>query len=653
MPYPITPSQTLRTAGCARRLAQHLHRIASLAVLLCASLLGPARAALDADALTDDHSINTPTEWWTYANQSAQEVTERLQYHGARITGLEVQAVTGSGEPRFTVRLVANTGAYAVSGWSWHYNQSPAQITALINANTARLIDIERYDRGGGQIRYAVVLVPNSGAAARAWSYLLGVTKAQITEHIARSGHRPIDLDAYGLGSARRHNAIFVANAGADLKAYEWDVDRTVEEIVARTTAFHGRLSKLSRQPNGNYVYVQVRNTADNTSAWWHRYGFGSLTEVENYGHQMGARPLDVFSYPYGNGRRFDATFIDNANAEERRMRGLFARFVDPQTNPRGIFEAYLKAVEGPVQINLNGQRRAETASALKVLHLLHTMRKVQAGTDFLASNNFIYYDYYYTTDNAYKDRCPIAEQEIPSHQQPTITLETGLDWMMDDSDNRTTRGVVLRYGGFAPINATAAWARLSGTTLRHNIGCAYRDPNLNWTFSPATVRNDTTAADLASIYEGVWTGELLSATHRARGEFLESAFDNHGVSDDLRAVIIQEAVKLNKFAIAAEFANQVRQWGKGGSYGTCLGDPADRSQCGQGVAVFSNAGLIQLPVRIGTHMGVRLYAYGVLISDVPVPDWEDPVAVLDKAAYKRAHTELFRTAIHAALASW
>ncbi len=103
-----------------------------------------------------------------------------------------------------------------------------------------------------------------------------------------------------------------------------------------------------------------------------------------------------------------------------------------------------------------------------------------------------------------------------------TSTREWGLDRMMGDSDNRTTRGVVLRYGGFEPINGTAAWAGLSGTTLLHDIVCGYHNP-VNSRYTPETLRNDTTARDLASIYEGVWRGQLLTATNGARREFLES----------------------------------------------------------------------------------------------------------------------------------
>lgn len=635
-----------------------LRRWGAVATLLLASLLGAnAHAALDTTAQSDDHSINMPTDWWTYDNLTPQQLTDRIAEHGARIVGLEVTGVTGAGEPRFTARLVHNSGAYAVPGWGWYYDQTPEQITALINANSARLIELERYDRGGGQIRYALVMVPNTGKMARGWSYLLGATRAQIAAHIAASEARPIDLDAYGRGTALRHNAVFVSNTGADRRAFDWDIDQTPADIVARSNAFQGRVVKLGRQADGRYLFVQVRNTGTNASGWWHKYGFRSITELDNYARQMVARPVDVTSYATASGRRFDAALIDNANAEERRMRGHYALLIDADQNPRGIFQSYLKEVDGPVLVNLNGKRRAETASALKVLHLLHTMKQVQAGTDWLNSTNFVYYNYddgSYGTTDPWK-RCPIPAQENAGSWNEVInTLEWGVDQMMDISDNRTTRGVVLRYGGsFAPLNATAAAAGLTGTTLRHDIGCGYVNLDTNpYTYSPATKRNETTAADLAKIYEGVWAGRLLPSGSSARREFLESAYSGTGATDQVQDIIDEEAAALGKSAIAQQFGELVKTWGKGGTYNTCLGDPADMTQCGQGVMVRSSAGLMRLPIGGGgPYVAFRYYVHGKLISDVPL------VYALDEykfgKAHKKASGELFRGVIREALATW
>jgi beta-lactamase class A len=341
--------------------------------------------------------------------------------------------------------------------------------------------------------------------------------------------------------------------------------------------------------------------------------------------------------------------FIDNANASTRRMRSEFGKtFLDANGNPtRGIFAAYLKQVGGSVKVNLNSTRRSETASSFKSMHLLHSMRRVAAGTDTLGSA-FTYYEYDPVKG---KDACPDPSLETATNRRTNYNFETGLDQMMSISDNRTTRGTVIRYGGFAPFNATATALGLTGTTLRHNIGCAYRNLATG-KYEPATRRNDTTASDLARIYEGVWDSTLLANTNSARTEFLESANPGSGVSASLQAIINQEATKLGKSSsVALSFGGLVRTWGKGGSYGTCL--PDTNGNCGQKVIIRSGTGLIRLPIKVSGTTQYRTYSFARFISDTPVTDWSAPIATTYANAYGTASNELYRDEIRAALTTW
>ena len=612
--------------------------------------------ALDTTALTDDHSINVPTSWWTYTNVTAAQVSSYLTANSARLTDLEVYSVSG-GTPRFTVRMVPNSGVYAVPGWWWYYGLTAADVTTRVNANNGRLIEVEPYDIGGGVIRYAVVMVSNTAGAARAWSYLMGVSSAQISSHITSSGHRLIDLDTYTEGGVKKYTAALVANTGADAKSWQWWINMSPSSIASKVSSFNGRIVKLERQADGKYSFVQVKNTGSDSSAWWYQYGFSSMADLNNYGLQLASRPVDITTYVDTNGkRRYDASFIDNANDSTRRMRSLLgSTFLDANGNPtKGIFESYLKQVNSSVKVDLNGGRRAETASALKSLHLLHSMQQVEAGNDVLNSA-FTYYEY---DPIAGKDACPDPAKENATNKRTNYNFETGLDEMMRISDNRTTRGTVLRYGGFTPFNATATASGMGSTTLRHNIGCAY------WNFTtgnydPAARRNDTSAADLARIYEGVYNQTLLTNTNSARDEFFESANPNVGASDALQAIINQEAAALGKSAIAAQFGSLVKTWGKGGSYGTCLGD--NNGGCGQMVIVRSGAGLIQIPGKARGLISYRTYSFGRLISDTPVSCWEDydtpgtncQEDVTYTNAYSAAANELYRDEIRSALKTW
>lgn len=649
----------LSSSRPARRLPLSL--AASVLSLACLAGAMPAHAALDANASTTDHSTNAPTSWWVYNNVTPAQVGDYVNTNGARITEIAVNSVS-NGVPRFSVRMVRNSGNYAVPGWWWYYGLTFSQVGSYLQTNGARLIDIEPYDAGGGNIRYAVAMVSNTGTAARAWSYMSGVTSAQISTALGNSGHRLVDLDSYYVNGTKLYSMIAVANTGSDAKSWQWWLNQTPAGVASKVSAFNGRVAKLDRQADGTYNVILVNNTGSNATAWWYQYGFASGTDLINYANQVAARPVSITTYINGSGqRRYDAAFIDNANASTRRMRSVFAKdFLDSNGNPTiGIFEAYLKQIDGwgSVKVNLNSTRRAETASSLKSLHLLHAMRRVAAGTDTLPSS-FVYYDYRTGTLTQRKDACPDPSLETPANSRMDYNFETGLDQMMAISDNRTTRGTVLRYGGFAPFNATATAAGLTGTTLRHNIGCAYRNPATG-KFDPANLRNDTTAADLARIYEGVWNSTLLTDTNNARTEFLESANPGTGAGTALQAIINDEANKLGKGAVAAQFGQLVQSWGKGGSYGTCL--PNANGDCGQRVLVRSGTGLIRLPIKVSGAVQYRTYSFARLVSDVKVPCFEDtttatidcPVQNTYVTAYNNASNELYRDEIRSALMTW
>jgi hypothetical protein len=610
-------------------------------------------AAMDVNATTDDRSVGVPTAWWLYTGVTEATVNSLLASSGARLADVEIHSIV-SGLPRFTVRMVKNSGAYAVPGWWWYYGKTFREIGSLLGTKNARLIDLEPYDAGGGVIRYAAVMVSNTGPAARAWSYLSGVTSTQITNHINASGHRLIDLDTYFVGSSKYYSAVFVANTGSDFKQWQWWINQSLSGISSRLSSFNGRLVDLERQPDGTWNAVMVKNSGGDAYAWWWVPSFASAAGVVNFANQTASRLVDIETYLVGSTRRYAAVFIDNANADTRRMRSVFGqKFFDSTGAPIGIFEAYLKRAGSAVSVDLNSGRRAETASSFKSIHLLHSMRSVEDGERL--SSSFIYYNYPSTVGSGQlKDACPNTADETLANRKTDYNFEKGLDEMMRISDNRTTRGVVLRYGGFSPINTTATAVGLTGTSLRHNIGCAYWNPSTG-KFS-TSLRNDTTARDLAAVYEGVWNATAVAGT--ARDEYLESANPGSGVSSRLQTIINEEATKLGKSSsVASEFGSLVRSWGKGGSYGTCL--PNSNADCGQLVVIRSGTGLIRFPIQGG--IAYRTFAYGHLISDVPVSCFDDPTTALDECpsttgyitAYSKAAAELFRTQINLALQTW
>ncbi len=620
---------------CDQRRARRAWLRRPLAVLLVAAFavpgLTPVTAGADTTANTDDKSVAVPTGWWTYTGLTVSDVGAKLRQNNARLT--DVERLDSAG--RLAVTMVANRGAYAVPGWWWYVGRTPAQVADLLAANDARLIDIDPHATDAGT-RFNVVMVANSGSTARAWSWLHGVSATQVDRHVAASGHRLLDLEEYQERGVTKYAVAAVANTGADAKAWQYFYGQTASEIGTRLREFGGRLVNLERTSSGRFNIILVRNAGTDAFAWWYYTELRSLSRAAALAGQFSARIVDVESYltPVSGTlvRRYAVVMIDNANAATRRMREVFApTFLDANGNPKGVFGAYLKRAGGSVVTNLNGSAVIDPASSLKALHHLRALR-----SDDSLGANFTYYDYPNSPYNANtSNACPIASDEVAANRR-TMKLGDALETMMVNSDNRTTRGVALRYGGFSGLNTTAAAAGMTNTRVRQNIGCGY----------DGGLRNDTTMVDLGRLYEGVHSGTLLSGTRR--DAFWNRMFGG-AVDAGIAGIVKDEASKLGKSGIADAFIDEASWRVKGGSYGICQ----DRAPDCTRMIVRSEAGRLTLPVKSQGTVRNRTYVFGSFISDVVVPCFGCSSETVFLNAYSKANNELFREEIRKALMTW
>jgi hypothetical protein len=597
--------------------------------MVLAGMLMPPKVWGDPNALTDDKSVSVPTAYWTYTNVSTSTISSYLAANGARLTDIEVyNAATG----RFTVTMVRNTGAYGVPGWWWYTGLSFASIGQLLATNNARLIDIEAYNNGAS---WAVIMVSNTGGAARAWSYLGGVTSGDIQDHLSDTGHRLIDLEAYFVNGVKRYAIIGVANTGADAKAWEWWLNQTTTSVRDRVNAFGGRITNLERQPDGTYNFIQVRNAGTDNKYWRFYFGLASLSSVVNVAGQFGTRVFDVETYVTSGVRRYDAVMIDNVDTETRRLTNLMApTFTAPNGLPRANYGFYLKRVGGSVSVGLMQSRTFEPASAIKAVLNFAVMRRVQASTDFL-SWPFTYYDYTVPAGKLEKDACPHPWEETFANAL-TSTLDFGKDNMMSISDNRTTRGIVLRYG-LADINDAASDAGMSSTSIGQPLmGCGWENGD----------RNDTTLVDLGRLYEGVHNGTLLTGS--ARTEFFQPM--NSGISLPIQNIVSQEAAAQSKSWAASQFISKMTARFKGGSYNICLD-----SDCAPYAYIRTVAGRMILPIKLSNGAdSTRIYVYGRYVDAYNVCNGINPCSeTTANAAINAVDPELFRAAIRSALLTW
>ena len=191
--------------------------LALLLVGLALTAVTPQQAAADANALTGDESVSVPTTWWTFSALTEAEIADELTAKAARLVDIEPYDST-----KFTVTMVRNAGAYAATGgWWWDVGLTAGAVYDMLDANGARLIDLQPYSTGAGT-RFAVVMVRNSGAAARTWLWVYGRSADGISAKAREKQARLVDIESYVEGGVKKYAAVMVRNTGADAKTWAW-----------------------------------------------------------------------------------------------------------------------------------------------------------------------------------------------------------------------------------------------------------------------------------------------------------------------------------------------------------------------------------------------------------------------------------------------
>lgn len=596
--------------------------------------LGRKTQALDATAATDDKSITVPTASWWYTGVTPAFIGDRLTALGARLTNLEVDP---SDPSKFTVTMVKNSGAYAVSGWWWYYGLTAAELSERITTLAARPIDLQKYDTAAGA-RFAVVLVSNTGAQARSFWYFHDVTASFLSDQLTAHGARLTSLKTRTVSGQTLHTAIMIANTGGDAIGWWWYLNVTPSFVAQKLGDNGARLIDYERRSNGNLDVVMVQH--EGAYSFWF-YGLTSPQEVSERLGQLVARPIEVEKYLEGGSPRYAVLMLDNASPETRRIERLMAPGLSA-----GAYGAYLKRVGGSVALSVNSGFVFDPASALKVVYELYAMQHDHGILD--TPNAFSYW--VSPTDPTNKDVCPDPAWETDDNLVQT-TIRDGATRMMQLSDNRTTRGFQKRYGQ-ATINVFMDSIGMTSSLFRQRIGCGYKDG----------LKNDVTLADFGRLYEGVADGSLLSGAPRTDfyNILLGGPINSSGALAD---VIREEAAALGKSStVASQFIAQTQTRSKGGSYDICgpLGCSFSytytRSAAGRILLPFIDHGVV-VPTE---------YVYGRFASDVYIPcspkGSTESVATAEARcpAYKAANdaldasaSEMFRAEIRKALLTW
>lgn len=154
--------------------------------------------------------------WWWYVGQTSQQVANLLHTNNARLVDLDTYLdipppaglqVAGGEQHFYTAVMVSNTGADAKAWW-WYVGQTPQQVADLIDANDARLVDIDVQDPEAGTLNVVMEACP-----CPLWWWYVGTSADDVGKYAAQNGARIIDIEAYEIGGQPRFAAVMVNNS--------------------------------------------------------------------------------------------------------------------------------------------------------------------------------------------------------------------------------------------------------------------------------------------------------------------------------------------------------------------------------------------------------------------------------------------------------
>jgi len=590
-----------------------------------------------------ERNATTPVGWHFWLHRSKADIDQLAKNAGERVINVQVSSTNPL---LFNAVMVENEGPYArTGGWS---QGSEAEVTATINAEKGRLIDLEPYTVNGQRL-FAYVWVRNDGEAGKRWHWNYDLTVDQVTDEINKHKIRLIDLHTYLISiSQRRYSYIGIANEGVDARAWWWYPDVTPTVVQQRVHENKARLIAVERPSAGLMTVIMQRN--DEGVYTRHVYDY-ALSDLLRFQASNGLRITDLEGYVKNGNARYTAVLIENATAENQRIRSIWRS--SPMANaPSGNdawFGIFAKDVGGPVDVGLAHTITFQPLSVLKLVPHLYVMDLLDKdpGLDLLDQPNGITW----TSPKNKPDEvyCPLRDTGMAT-QTNTGTLRDTLKRGLRESLNRAHEALVTKYGSDA-INTRIHAMGLKETNVFK--GCPQPSGQPDWT------SNTTTLTELGRLFEGVDTKQFFPHHwDKVSAEFY-GIMGNWDVNGGIKAVVADEAAKVGKSAIVDAFMQKVTLNGKGGGL---IVPQADGTFQG-GRAFF---GRIELPFVTGPAKAttVKTCVGGYFVDNFTAPCNEDTAAtspnqtcsswkMKQDATYQLFFGEPFRIAIRKALATW
>ena len=494
----------------------------------------------------------------------------------------------------------------------WRNGLTAAQVNSQLSNHTARPISVQGYGTSSG-LRFAVVMVDNSDTKFKAYSWWYG-SASFINSHVTASNRLISFSSIQGTSS---YVGVFTNNTGTNATGWWWYYGKSTSQISTLLANNHARLVDLDRSANGTYNVVMYANSS---TRWYWYYGQSISTAVAR-ANQQGERIIDVTPYFVRGVKYFAVVSTNNLNSLSGKLWGIVAPTIDS-----GSYGFYLKQVGGSTLAGVQSSLKYEPASALKVLYHAKSIHQQALGS---TTDSTVITYHYNPADSTNGGICP---DDYASTS--TTNLKNADTLMMQNSDNRMTRGILEKYTK-ASMLSYATSLGLTSTSINHNIGCP-----------TSATHNYTTLVDLGRIYEAFQNSTVTSsATWKTqfRSRMLNQS-NYSGFKNLICPIVSQEATSLGKSAtVATNFCNAMTFIAKGGDY--AYGGSLPRTEA------HDDFWLSSVPYKFRGVLAPKFFLLGEFVDNVHI----DSTGEFDtmNAARSKLKQEALRPYIRAALTTW
>ena len=196
---------------------------------------------------------------------------------------------------------------------------TPASLLSFVTTNNARITVLKAFDDPAGSVRFYAVMISNTGADAKTWWFYQGQTISSLTALWQANNARITQINSYVKNGVTLYDAVMIANTGADARSWWWYVNATPADISTHLSANNARLIDLDIDPaTGNYNVI-MDSCSGGCPMWWWYVGIPT-SNLLNIAGQDGARIIDANSIGGCGDRCWSFILINNSNAITSRV---------------------------------------------------------------------------------------------------------------------------------------------------------------------------------------------------------------------------------------------------------------------------------------------------------------------------------------------